>query len=84
MIYSHDEADKMNRRNGVLQGFKASISVANTYSQGLCKASARDPSICSKILVKGYAREGFKERSYSSFIQSDTVPETNRYAPPTS
>ena len=53
-------------------------------SQGLCKASARDPSFCSKILVKGYAREGFNERSSSSFIQSDTVPENNRYALPTS
>jgi len=71
-------------RNGVLQGFKASLSVVNTSSQGLCKASARDPSFYSKILVKGYAREGFNERSSSPFIQSDTVPETIRYALPTS
>ena len=46
--------------------------------QGFSKASL------SKILVKGYAREGFNKRSSSSFNQSDTVPETNRYAPPTS
>ena len=63
---------------------KASVSLFKPFSQGLCKASARDPSFCSKILVKGYAREGFNERSSSSFIQSDTVPETNRYALPTS
>ena len=67
------------------EGFsKASVSLFKPFSQGLCKASARDPSFCSKILVKGYAREGFNERSSSSFIQSDTVPETNRYALPTS
>ena len=46
--------------------------------QGFSKASL------SKILVKGYEREGFNKRSSSSFNQSDTVPETNRYAPPTS
>ena len=31
----------MNRRNGVLQGIKASLSVVNTSSQGLSKALAR-------------------------------------------
>ena len=63
------------------EGFsKASVSLFKPFSQGLCKASARDPSFCSKILVKGYAREGFNERSSSSLSQSDTVPETNRYA----
>ena len=36
------------------------------------------------VQSKGFTREGFNERSSSSFIQSDTVPETNRYAPPTS
>ena len=67
------------------EGFsKASVSLFKPFSQGLCKASARDPSFCSKILVKGYAREGFNERSSSSLSQSDTVPETNRYALPTS
>ena len=67
------------------EGFsKASVSLFKPFSQGLCKASARDPSFCSKILVKGYAREGFNKRSSSSFNQSDMVPETNRYAPPTS
>ena len=67
------------------EGFsKASVSLFKPFSQGLCKASARDPSFCSKILVKGYAREGFNERSSSSLTQSDTVPETNRYALPTS
>ena len=65
------------------EGFsKASVSLFKPFSQGLCKASARDPSFCSKILVKGYAREGFNERSSSSLTQSDTVPKTNRYAPP--
>ena len=53
------------------EGFsKASVSLFKPFSQGLCKASARDPSFCSKILVKGYAREGFNERSSSPFIQS--------------
>ena len=67
------------------EGFsKASVFLVKPFSQGLCKASARDPSFCSKILVKGYAREGFNERSSSSLIQSDMVPETNRYALPTS
>ena len=46
--------------------------------QGFSKASL------SRILVKGYEREGFNKRSSSSFNQSDTVPETNRYALPTS
>ena len=68
-----------------LQGFsKASLSLFKPSSQGPCKASARDPSLCSNLLVKGYAREGFNKRSSSSFNQSDTVPETNRYALPTS
>ena len=119
-----------------LQGFKASLSVVITSSQGLCKASAslhypysnlllkgtarfvrlnlicpclvcvtlqgkasaRLQSLCSNLFlkgsarlqqgtlpfVKGYAREGFNERSSSSLSQSDTVPETNRYALPTS
>ena len=65
------------------EGFsKASVSLFKPFSQGLCKASAR--LHYRKFLVKGYAREGFNKRSSSSFNQSDTVPGTNRYAPPTS
>ena len=38
------------------EGFsKASVSLVKPFSQGLCKASARDPSFCSIILVKGYS-----------------------------
>ena len=52
-----------------LQGFsKASLPLFKPSSQGPCKASARDPSLCSNLLVKGYAREGFNKRSF--IIQS--------------
>ena len=62
-----------------LQGFTLSGQYFFSRAlQGFSKASL------SKILVKGYAREGFNKRSSSSFNQSDTVPETNRYALPTS
>ena len=56
IIYSHDEANKMNRRNGVLQGIKASLSVVNTSSQGLCKALARLHYPYLNLLLKGPAR----------------------------
>ena len=46
----------MNRRNGVLQGIKASLSVVNTSSQGLSKALARLHYPYSNLLLKGPAR----------------------------
>ena len=47
-------------------------------------SSNGEGSFCqfSPLVCKGYAREGFNERSSLSPIQSDTVPETNRYALP--
>ena len=41
--------------------------------QGFSKASL------SKILVKGYAREGFNKRSSSSFNQSDTAKQSHQH-----
>ena len=41
-----------------------------------------DPS--SALFLVFAPREGLNERSSSSLSQSDTVPETNRYALPTS